>query len=83
MAKGKNYEDLSTEKLKKLLLIYNILAILGGVGAITAIVFYFLNREEGNHNLLLLGAVVGVAISSISTIAKKIKKEIKDRDVKN
>ena len=85
MAQGKNYKDLSNEKLKKLLLTYNIISVLGGVGALTAIFFYFLNRvnkEESDYTLLIVGMALGAAISSVSTVANKIKKEIKDRDGK-
>lgn len=78
MAKGKEIQDLSTDKLKKLLLTYNILAILGGLGAIAALVFYFLNRED-NQDLLIVGIAFGVGISFVGTIANKIKQEIKKR----
>ena len=83
MAQGKNYENLNTEKLKKLLLTYRIFYVLVGIGAICSIIFYFLNREDRDYALLILGMALGVGMSSVATIASKIKNEIKNRDVTN
>ena len=59
MAK-KNIENQSTERLRKLLSTYNILAIIGGIIAIVSISLYILDRvsdllnREDNLDLLVL-----------------------------
>ena len=75
---GKEIKDLTTDKLKRLLLTYNILAVLGGIGAITAIVFYFLDREN-NQAWIVVGAGLGAGLSYLGALAGKIKKELKNR----
>jgi fluoride ion exporter CrcB/FEX len=71
--------ELSLEKLKKKLLYANILASIIGIAAISAIVFYFIEREN-NYELLIVGIGLGAGLSTYtgSTI-NKIKKELKSR----
>ena len=79
MAKEKNEEELSTEKLKKLLVTYNLLAVFNGLISITAIVFYFINRED-NFHLLIVGCGLGAGISFFAILSNKIKQELKRRN---
>ena len=80
MANRIKYEDLSNEKLKKLLLTYRLFSVLVGVSMIAVLVYYFLNRDELGYTLLVVGMALGVVIDRIVSIANKIKKEIKNRD---
>jgi hypothetical protein len=81
MAK-ENLENLSTESLKKRLLYANLIALVIGIAAITVTLLYFLIKEK-NTDLLIVGAGLGVALSSYQrSVANKIKKEIKRREDK-
>lgn len=78
MAKEK-LSELSQESLKKKLLQANIIAIIIGVAAITATVFYFIQKED-NSELLIIGAGLGAGLSSFQgRTANAIKKELKSR----
>jgi len=78
MATGKDYENLSTEKLKKLLLSFIIFAVVGAITSITVVALYLLYRED-NVSLALAGAGLGSVTVLISIIATRIKEEIKKR----
>jgi len=72
-------EDRSVESLKKRLLLFNLIAVLIGAAAITATVLYFL-QEENKYDLLIVGAGLGVALTSFqANTANKIKKELISR----
>lgn len=79
MAKEK-LEEISTDRLNKKLLLANIFAVILGITAITITVFYFLG-DKSKYDLLIIGAGLGVALSSFQgTVANKIRKEIKSRE---
>ena len=72
-------EELSIESLKKRLLFFNIVAVVIGAAAITATVLYFL-PEENKFDLLIVGAGLGVALTSFQArTVNKIKKELISR----
>lgn len=72
-------EEISTDRLKKRLILANIFAVILGITAITITVFYFLG-DKNKYDLLIIGAGIGAALSSFQgTVANKIKKEIKRR----
>lgn len=74
-----NLEELSIESLRKRLLRSNIIAVVIGAAAITATVLYFL-QEENKFDLLIVGAGLGVALSSFQgRTANKIKEELISR----
>ena len=68
----------SSEKLRKQLLSYNIMAVMAAIFAVTSVVLYFRDREE-NFEFLFVALAISPIITWIASKAGKIKKEIRSR----
>ena len=78
--KKQSLESLSNENLKKRMLLANLLALVIGIAAISVTILYFLQKEN-DYDLLIVGAGLGVALTSYQArVANGIKKEIKRRE---
>jgi len=78
MAK-QNYEDISTEKLKKLKLNYNLLGLLGLVVAICGLLLYRLIEGEVFRYIFYGSLIFFVFMGTFRTRAININKELKIR----
>lgn len=81
MAK-QNYEEVSTEKLKKLRLNYNLLGLLGLVVAICGVLLYRLMEEEVFRYIFYGSLIVFIFMGTFRTRAININKELKIRSGK-
>ena len=74
-----SYEDLSTDRLKKIKLNYNLLAVLGVIIALSGILIYEVNDNEKYRYLFYGSLFVGGVMSSFRTRAIKSNRELRRR----